>query len=170
MPAGTEVPELIMQLMRGLNKGGVRTVESPELSAYMNQALLGHANPNAPAQARANIHDIMGDMAPTSSRPPPISRDPWFDQLLEPQASADPSMSIDEVRNLGRPPSPGGFAGQASPDQQFLWVVKNGKKTRVDGPFNDDISAAKALKQWRELATSSGTDLQFEIGPMFDPR
>lgn len=165
---GQEIPDLIMQLMRGLNKKGVRTIESPELTGYLNEAMVGI--PRGIPERSGNVYPFDPNMPdPMATRPPPISRDPWFDEYLP------PTMNIDEVRSLAEP-SPtgtqlppaaatapgGGFVGDFP---QFLWVVKNGKRTRIDGPFSDDLSARRAMLQMREAAGENGINLEFEIGP-----
>jgi len=70
-----------------------------------------------------------------------------------------------------RPP-PNAFrhaGGDGTEDQLFIWYMnEKGQRVRLDGPFANDIEAARALREMRQ----SGLDpnAQVEIAPDFDPR
>ena len=59
--------------------------------------------------------------------------------------------------------------GNGTEDQLFIWYTNDkGQRVRLDGPFANDIEAARALREMRQ----SGLDpnAQVEIAPDFDPR
>lgn len=114
---------------------------SPELSSYMAQ----RAGPLPTRPDMTNVLDP-GGWVPEMSRglPPPISRDPWFDQIED----------VGEHTPITR---------KGSPQLLYIWFTDpTGRRVRIDGPFTNEVEAQRELR----LMMQSTENPEFlSIGP-----
>ena len=89
----------------------------------------------APRPTNPRLRSGTAEVTPMPERPPPISRDPWFDQV-----------------------------GQ-SEGPLFVWAeTPTGKKVRLDGPFTDEQQAMTAFYALQKKA-KPGSSMKLSVGP-----
>lgn len=164
MNPNSQVADLIMQLMSRGRAGGMPMNASPELTQYLAHAQAGSAPPQMRGRPSAEVIQGPGSGAGAVTQPFDFESAPT--SMLRPndpsvsQFTQDQTTALDMV---GAPrPAPGaGAMGDA--DQTFIWYTnpQTGKRVRLDGPFFDDIAAARAM---RELRDAGMTD-ELEISP-----
>lgn len=168
MNPNAQVADLIMQLMSRGRSGGMPMNASPELTQYLAHAKSGTTPPQQRGAPSAQVFDPGGNLDPRNfgagnrriDMAPPQPVDPRImAEMSDPNFLNEPSP-LDMV---GAPrPSPGaGAMGDAG--QTFIWMTNptTGKRVRLDGPFTDDIQAARAMRELREAGMSD----ELEISP-----
>lgn len=134
------VTEMILKLLTSGNAGGLPMQPSRGLQGHLNARLRGFPAPQ------------VNNVVPGPGSNPPISQDPWFDAPIESQLADEARLPPDQFKN----------AGDISPEdlitsgtrqippvgngEFYIWSNKNGKKTRVDGPFTDQLQAMREFK------------------------
>jgi len=162
MNPNSQVADLIMQLMSRGRSGGMPMQASPELVQYLAHAQAGSVPARIGARPSASV--VPGPGAPVDMMAQPAGVDPAImAELSNPNFLNEGQPSaMDMIEANPRPPAgtamPAGNAGEI-----YIWYTnpKTGKRLRLDGPFTDDIQAARAM---RELRAEGVTD-ELEISP-----
>lgn len=90
----------------------------------------------APRPTNPRLRPGPGEVISMPERPPPISRDPWFDELQK-----------------------------SHPSALFVWAeTPGGKKVRLDGPYYNDRDATQALEILQKRAKPN-SGMRLSIGP-----
>lgn len=175
---GDKVAEAIMMLMQQGRQRGMPMEASPELMQYL-------ANVRTSTPDAASFDSMNVDLMPTRETPedlyarfagvempPPISRDPWFDQELPPVdfevtegtgQTMDPARAEEMrafMRDLMGGPQPGTQSSGGN------WYIKirdaRGKVARADGPFTSEIEAHRAMRNYRSETGRQGSNFFIE--------
>lgn len=177
MNPSSQVADLIMQLMMRGKSGGLPMRASPELTQYLAHAQGGTAPPQQRGMPSADVLPGPGSGAAAVREP--------FDFESAPHAIAESQADLGITPDMYRQmtgesqlspldlmtESPGhlptGTFREGGQLPMFLWATnpRTGKRIRLDGPFENDIEAARALKEMRAAGYGDG---QVEIAPDFD--
>lgn len=142
-----DVADMVMELMRRGNRGGLPMQASPELNQYLQQAHGAVGQPPPPNNLMQGPGSGYADIRSS--------------EFLSPEG---PSQSP-----ASRSPSPMEMVGENFTDTPlYIWYNRNGKRIRLDGPFNSDIEAMRELRELRRSGLAA--DAEVEIAPDFDPR
>lgn len=178
----SQVADLILQLMMRGKSGGLPMQASPELTQYLAHAQAGSAPPQLRGLPSADVLQGPGSGAAAVRQPFDFEGRPFqskfksHDDIMAAlgsrydESGRQPDMSPMDMLTDRPPPNAFRHAGgDGTEDQLFIWYTnEKGQRVRLDGPFANDIEAARALREMRQ----SGLDpnAQVEIAPDFDPR
>jgi hypothetical protein len=161
MSGSQHVADLIMQLMSKGNRGGLPMQASPELEAYLAQA--GRSSQAGPATG-PNLVAGPGSGFSPDQLGTPMTPSAAHSELSAPEFLSDPRLPTTAFRQEGA----GNFTAG---EELYIWIKnpKTGQRVRLDGPFSNDIEAARELRMLREAGQQSGfANIELEIGPNFD--
>lgn len=183
MNPSSQVADMIMMLMRRGQSGGLPMQASPELIQYLAHAQGGTTPPQlrgtpaadvlpGPGSGYREINDPDFLNAAEGQLPDTMQYDSngWpagTESFAAPYQgpSGGNITPLDMVSD--RPPS-NAFrhaGGDGTEDQLWMWAMKDGKRVKIDGPFSNDIEAARELRAMRQ----AGLDMEIEIAPDFNP-
>lgn len=166
MPANSQVADLILQLMMKGKSGGLPMNASPELTQYLAHAQGGTAPPQMRGMPSADVLQGPGSGARE------IASDDFLNDLPPAGALQEYEQSMSPMDMLTDRPPPNAFrhaGGNGTEDNLFIWYTNaKGQRVRLDGPFTNDLDAARALKELRQSGLDPNAEV--EIAPDFDPR
>lgn len=185
MNPGSQVADLIMQLMMRGKSGGLPMQASPELMQYLAHAQGGTLPPQmrgaqpapvlpGPGSAMAELRDpnFLGDGGLTGQIPD-NGWPPGTESFAAPyQGPSGGNVvpgpgAMDMVTDRPPPPmDPSTYKGALThedPNVMWIWYTnpQTGKRVRLDGPFYDDITAHRAMKALR----AEGVTDELELSP-----